>query len=274
MDMRMLLSNVERIKKLQDEAHVNSLKAIIYGVPKIGKSTIIATCPRPILVHSFDPGGTKVLSELIESGDVIADTRFEVENPLSPKAFQRWTKEMNDLETSKLFNHIGTYVLDSFTTWSQCIMYHVIKGAADKSNGKRKAGETPQQRDWLSQMNEIEIWMRRLTSLPCHVLAMGHEDVPKDEDGNQIGDKRPMITGKLAMRVPALFDEVYHLALKDQVKGTRMLQTQMGNRIHAGTRIGRNGKFNQFEEPDIRALIKKAGLNADDLPKLTETTTE
>ena len=273
MDSRLVIANIERIKKLQNEQHATSLKAIVYGTPKVGKSTLIKTCPTPILIHSFDPGGTKVVSEMIAKGDVITDTRFEQENPLKPMAYQKWKKEMDDLESSGFFNHIRTYVLDSFTTWAQCIMYHVIKGQADKSNGKRKAGETPQQHDWLMQMNEIEIWMRRFTSLPCHCIAVGHEDIPTDENGKQIADKRPMLTGKLAMRVPALFDEVYHMAIKDQVKGTRMLQTGISQRIHAGTRIGRDGKFELYEEPNIRALIKKAGLDASDLPSLTQQET-
>ena len=268
MDQRLIIAHLDKIKKAQNTAHASSYNAIIYGSPKIGKSMTIRTCVKPILVHSFDPGGTKVLQDLIDKGDVIADTRFEIETPTRPKSFEIWKKEMDDLEKSGFFNLIGTYVLDSFTTWAQCIMYEVVKRAADKSNGKRSPGSPPQQQDWLHQMNEIEIWMRRFTSLPCHCIAMGHDDIPTDEEGRQSDDRRPMLTGKLGKRVPALFDEIYYMFVKDQVKNVRMLQTGIANRIHAGTRLGVDGKLALYEPPDIKAIMKKVGLDTTDKPSL------
>ena len=268
MDLVAIQRNLERIKNLQDTAHVETFNAIVYSNPKIGKTFSLRTAVKPILIHSFDPGGTKVIQDMIEAGDVIADTRFEVENPFAPKAFVKWQKEMDDLEKAGFFQHIGTYVLDSFTTWSQCIMYEVIKCAADASKGARKPGSAAQQQDWLRQMNHIEIWMRRLTSLPCHCIAFGHSEIPKDEDGRQIDDKRPMLTGKLATRVPALFDEIYHMFIQDQVKGTRMLQTNTANRIHAGTRIGSGGKLALYEPVDYKGIMTKCGWDTTDKPRI------
>ena len=50
---------------------------LIYGDFGTGKTQILSTCPKPVFIDSFDPGGTKTaaLQPLIDKGDVIVDTR-------------------------------------------------------------------------------------------------------------------------------------------------------------------------------------------------------
>jgi len=254
----------ERIGQMyEDDPRTETFNAIIYGPPKVGKTTLLHTCPAPIFVHSFDPGGSKVIDADIKNGRALVDTQFEVDDPMKPRAFAKWEAEMASLEKSGFFNHVGTFVVDSMTTWGQCIMYDVIRTAAVKST-KRKVGTHPHQQDWMPQMSIIEKWMRKFVSLPCNCILLGHEDIPTDEDGNQIGDKTMMTTGKLKQRIPALFDEVYYMHLESAVKGTRKLQTQPRNRISAGSRIGHGGVFELNEEPDIKAMLKKAGYPYED----------
>jgi len=63
--------------------------ALITGETNAGKTYILRTARRPIHIDSFDPGGTKCLSDLIASGDVIADTTWENDDPFDPKALPR-----------------------------------------------------------------------------------------------------------------------------------------------------------------------------------------
>lgn len=273
-----IMANATRISKFYEEdPRTQTFNAIIYGPPKVGKTHIIRTCPGPILVHSFDPGGTIVLEDDIKSGKTIVDTRFEVDDPLAPKAFLMWEKEMNQLIKDRFFDHVGTYVLDSMTTWSQCIMYEVIKKGAIASKGKRKVGGHPRKQDWMPQMSDIENWMRKFVGLPCNCVLLGHDDLPTNEDGEPIDDRRLMITGKLSKKVPALFDEVYYMGIKNTVTGERSLQTQPKNRVSAGSRLGRGGKLDTFEEPDITKILKKVGRPFADKPffkDLIDTTDE
>src|SRR4030042_964756 len=66
--------------------------ALITGETNAGKTYILRTARKPIHIDSFDPGGTKCLRDLIVSGDVVADTRWEDDDPYSPKAFAEWMK--------------------------------------------------------------------------------------------------------------------------------------------------------------------------------------
>ena len=262
--MQKIIANAARISKFYaDDPRRETFNGIIYGPPKVGKSTILKTVPGPVLVHSFDPGGSIVLEDEIKSGKVIVDTRFEVDDPMNPKAFALWEKEMDQLIKDKFFDHIGTYALDSMTTWGQCIMYEIVRRGAVKS-AKRKVGGAPMQQDWMPQMSIIENWMRKFVGLPCNCILLGHDDLPTNEDGVAIDDRRLMITGKLSKRVPALFDEVYYMSVTNSVKGTRELQTQPKNRVSAGSRLGRGGKLELHEPPDIKALLKKVGYPYED----------
>ncbi len=61
--------------------------ALVTGETNAGKTFLFRTARRPIHIDSFDPGGTKCLRDLITNGDVIADTRWESDDPFSPTTF-------------------------------------------------------------------------------------------------------------------------------------------------------------------------------------------
>ena len=257
-------ATADRLSQMyNDDPRSKTYNAIIYGPPKVGKSAILDTCVAPVFVHSFDPGGTKVLSKGIKNGRILVDTRFEQDNADMPRAFLLWEKEMNALISEKFFDHVGTFALDSMTTWAQCIMYDVIRLAATAKKN-RKVGGAPAKQDWMPQMNIIEKWMRVFASLPCNCVLLGHDDIPTNDEGEQIDDRCLMITGKLKKRVPAIFDEVYFMHIDSSVKGTRKLQTQPKNRINAGSRLGHGGKLEAQEDPDIKAILKKVGYPYED----------
>jgi hypothetical protein len=74
-----------------------SFNALIYGSMGSGKTNITRTCRGPVLIHSFDPGGTKTVRDEIEKGKIYADTRFEIEDPFKPTAFVLWDKTYHRL---------------------------------------------------------------------------------------------------------------------------------------------------------------------------------
>ena len=262
------------IRKMYDKDLRNkTLNLIVHGPIKVGKTSLLRTCPKPVLVHSFDPGGTDVLKDMIATGEILADTQYESENPFKPKACRLWEDSFNYLYQKNFFNHIGTFVIDSMTTWAQVIMYEVIRRAALKKKD-RNPGEAPREQDWLPQMAFIENYMRKFLSLPCNCILLGHSDQPKDREGNATGDLGIMITGKLRERVPALFSEIYYLRMKDFKAETRELLVKPVYGIQVGTRLGSRGKLDKIEEPDIKKIMKKVGLDASDKPLIHELETE
>lgn len=256
----------EEIRKLYDSDPRNlTFNAIIFGSLKVGKTSLLRTCPKPVLVHSFDPNGTLVLRDLIEKGEILADTRFEREDPYKPSACRLWEDEFNDLYRKDFFKHVGTFVIDSMTTWNQIIMLEVIKRAA-KTKKNREVGGSPQEQDWLPTMSFIENYMRKFLSLPCHCILLGHADQQKDRDGNTVGDLGIMTIGKLRERIPALFSEIYYLRMKDYKTETRELLIKPTYGIQVGSRLGFGGKLDKTESPDIKKLMTKCGLDASDKP--------
>ena len=267
-----------KIKKMYEEdPRSNSFRGIIHGPIKVGKTSLLRDCPKPVLVHSFDPGGTDVLKDLIITGEVLVDTSFEQEDPFHPKACRLWEDTFNDLCKREFFNHVGTFAIDSMTTWAQTIMYEIIRRAVSSPKGKkagRVLGESPREQDWLPQMSFIENYMRKFLSLPCHCILLGHSDQPKDRDGIATGDLGIMITGKLRERIPALFSEIYYLRMKDYKKETRELLVKPVYGIQVGTRLGSGGKLDKIEPPNLGSIMKKAGLDVTDKPLFNEIITE
>ena len=238
-----------------------TFNAVVYGGLGTGKTSLLRTARKPVLVHSFDPGGTKVLRDEIANGSILVDSRFEQEDPRQPKAFKLFDDEYHRLRRDGFFEHIGTYVIDSVTTWAQTAMNAVMKKAG-------RAGGTPQQNDWLPQMMMLENAMRDFVSLPCDCILIGHDDVTKDEATGKMYVGL-MITGKLSRRVPLLFDEIYCAQTKETSKGIEYsLLTRASGTYQARSRLGKGGELDTYEKPDIKAILRKVGFDDSDKPAI------
>lgn len=243
------------------QAQQKSFNALIYGDFGTGKTNLARTCRLPVHIDSFDPGGSKTVRDEIASGIILADTRFEVEDPMKPSSFELWDKEYHRRKRDGYFNHIGTYIVDSATTWASAAMNVILKKAG-------RLGGPPFQQDYLPAMSMIENAIKDLTTLPCDVILTAHLDVDKDEATGRmfVG---PLFVGKLKQRVPLLFDELYCAQAKNTSAGVvYSLLTRSDGIFKARTRLGKGGVFDTNEKPDIKGLLKKAGYPTDDNPSL------
>jgi len=240
-------------------------RCLAYGDKGTGKTTLFATARFPVHIDCFDPGGSQVIAPEIEKGLIVADTRFEVDDIENPKVFDLWDKEFHRRRKEGYFNQFATYGVDSFTTLSQVIMNYVLKKQGH-------AGGIPQtgagnDNDYVHQMLHLESSLVGIFSLPCDIIMTAHPEADKDEASGHmfVG---PMITGKAKIRIPLLFDEMYYLRVEDTKEGETkwILQTRPSKIFKASSRLARRGKFDKFEEPNIKALLKKAGLPYNDLP--------
>ena len=239
-----------------EKAQNKTFNALIYGPMGSGKTRLAMTCRAPILIHSFDPGGTKTIRDEIGK-TIFADTRYEQEDPAMPSAFAAWDLEYHRLKKAGLFAGIGTYIIDSATTWSAAAMNVVLKKAG-------RPGGVPFQQDYLPAMVMIENAIKDMISLPCDCILLCHEDVDKDEASGKmfVG---PLFVGKLKVRVPLLFDEIYMATTKETSNGVSYsLLTRNTGLYRARTRLGSNNRFETYEQPDIKALLAKAGFDTAD----------
>lgn len=263
----------EKLKQMYEEdPRSKSFNAIVYGATGSGKTSLLRTCRLPIHIDSFDPGGCKVLRgeailngrrypDEFSKGNIVIDSRFENEDPMSPNAAKLWDDEFHRRKLMGYYERLGTYAIDSMTTWAQTIMYDVLKKAG-------RTGGVPQKNDWLPQMTVIEKCMRTFLSLPCDCILIGHEDVEKDEPTGRVIASL-LITGKLSTRVPALFDEIYHADTKETSSGIQyQLLTRKTGIYVACSRLSNMGQLDMYEAPDIKNILKKAGYDYSNKPSL------
>jgi len=275
-------------KMYSSSPSATSTNFIIYGGSGSGKTSILRTCRTPILLHSFDPGGGSVLQSqvpwshydsCIDNGKILVDSRFENEDPANPTKFELWDKVYHQLKRDDFFNQLGTYALD-LTTFSQCIMYYilkqegragsgmVVKPSLDPKEKKMVYAGVPHQNDWMPQMMYIENAIRDLLSYSCDVVLIGHDALVKDEITGAVL-KDLMVTGKLTRRIPLLFNEMYHAEVATSASGnTYKLLTQKTGTYQAKTRMGCAGQLAIREDADIKAMLKKCGKNYSDKPNI------
>lgn len=263
------------LKKVKDYYAGDPLQkrfsALITGETNAGKTFLLRTARKPIHIDSFDPGGTKCLQDLIDKGDVVADTQWEADDPFHPDKFAKWMKAIDTRFLIDYFKQFGTYVIDSATTWGDAVMNYGL-------NSKNRAGEAPQRNhDYVPQKIHMENYIKKLMRIPCDFIVTGHlrehkkliSFDPKTGVAREEIKYRFNTTGQAVITIPLLFDEIYVLLGDEGREGPkrRMLIDSLGTYI-ARSRLKGDGKLSHTEEPDIKALLKKAGITWEDKPKL------
>ena len=265
LDIRTKIAQVRGIY----DASVKSTKGhfLIVGEKGAGKTTLFETCPQPILIHSFDPDGTSVLDQqLIKLGKIIVDNRFEQDDPRDARAYLLWENEFNEWKNNNLFAGIGTYGIDSLTTMATSIIWQIQKKEKRVLAEMSKASDLKQNgmqiQDWGIVLTIFQQLSRVMTNLPCHTIMLGHIERDKDEV-TQSFVRTLLLPGQSRNHVPIAVPEL--LVLKRTISGKRVLLTQPDGEYQATTRMGKKGIFLKEEEPDIRALLKKAGKDWQDM---------
>jgi len=265
-------SELARVRKYYEGDPLQKrFSALVCGGIGSGKSYLLRTARRPVHVDSFDPGGTKCNLPLIKSGDMVADTRWETEDPYFPDKFAAWMKVTNIRLEMGYFNHFGTYCLDSATTWGEAVMNYRLAGEG-------RAGEAPKwAHDYVPQKTYMVNYIRKLMRLPCDFILTGHlreiEEIISVDTKTGVTRKsieyRFYTVGQAVLTIPLLFDEIYVLLGKEGKDGVerKMLIDAQGKYI-ARSRLRANGKLDSVEAPNIKALLKKIGLSWEDKPKL------
>jgi len=226
---------------------------LVYGNMGSGKSYSLRTARKPILIHSFDPGGTKGLREYIEAGDVLVDERWEISETVSnPTIYRDWSAEITRLANGGFFNTVGTFVIDSLSTFMDALSWNIA------SKKGRTEGLLAIQ-DYSVLWNTLKTVISQCACLPCDFIMTGHIAEDKDE---VTGRKSTSVNvpGQAKTKLFTLFDEVYTAISTETSKGIEYKFLTANNGVYqARTRLG-VGKFSTYEPQDFTALLKKGGV--------------
>ena len=269
---------LKRVKDYYDQDPLQRrFSALVTGETNSGKTFLLRTARMPIHIDSFDPGGTKCLRDLIRSeknpnGQIVADTQWEADDPFNPDKFAKWMKSIDIRFQIGYFKHFGTYCIDSATTFGEAVMNYQLAS-------KGREGESPQHRhDYMPQKTYMSNYIKKLMAIPCDFILTGHlREIRKliSVDA-KTGIAREDIkyrfytTGQAVITIPLLFDEVYVMIGKEssgREPKREMLTDSLGTYV-ARSRLKAKGLLDAVEPPNIKALLKKIGLDWADKPRL------
>lgn len=181
--------------------HIN---ALVYGEYGSGKTLLCATADdvpelRKVLVLDIE-GGTLTLKHPYPDVEVVRITSW---NQLA---------DIYDELHAGLHEDYQTIILDSLTEAQYFNMSDIMKALVQ--NKPDRSEDVPDMREWGINQTQIKRFIRRFRDLPKTVLMTA---LMKEVTNKQTGETKKQVDlpGKLAGQVPALFDEVWYLYVRE-----------------------------------------------------------
>lgn len=262
-DILDIRKEAEAIREMYRSAKTsNYFRCLVFGDTGTGKTKLLETCPRPVHVDSFDVGGTTTIRGAIEEGWIIADTRYEDDDPKEPTKMALFDTEFNRRRKGGYFEAIGTYALDSLTLMSDAAMNYLL-AKLGRRDGIPQTGKGTDN-DYVKQQKIIEPIIRNILNLPCHVIIIAHPDMRENED-TQRKSIGPKVYGQLATKLPMMLSEIYFARAQEVREGVEYsLLTRQNGFYRCRSRLAANGKIDMYEKQDIKAILTKAGFDNSD----------
>lgn len=212
------------------EARSNGVKILVYGESGVGKTTLCATAPAPIIL-SAESG---LLSLGAYRIPVIKIDSFADLN----EAF-KWVTESKDAA------QFQTICLDSITEIAEVVLANAKKTAKDP---RQAYGEL------IDKMNVVIKGFRDIPGKNVYMAAK--MEYAKDELTGALKYGPSMPGSKLGQQLPYLFDEVFRLGVFKTTKNEqyRALVTQPELQYVAKDR---SGKLGSIEQPNLAHIISK-----------------
>lgn len=219
------------------------VKAIVYGAPGSGKTPLVATAPRPVMLVT-EPGMLSMRHSNVPAWEAYTAPRI-VE-------FMEWVGK------SKELGSFDTIAIDSLTAIAELFLTDELP--------KHKHG----MKAYGAMAERVMGICALLYYMPQkHVVMIAKQTQVENgkqtliQDGQvtyeSVMQRRPHFPGKdLNIRIPHLFDDVLHLgdaSVPGQPKPVRALRTREIAEVFARDRAG---TLNELEPPDLTQLFSKA----------------
>ena len=257
---------MEEIRDLyRDTSKGENFSAIVTGEAGVGKTSLICTGRRPILIDSFDPRGTVAIEVMypdeVKKGTILIRPFWD-ESYKAPQQHGLWEDMWEDDIKSGFLSNFGTYAIDSVSTFLDALSWRVSKK-------KGRPDGTLAIQDYIPIYNTMKDVIKISAAQECDFILTGHLIIVRDDITGEVKSELDAYVG-LRTKIPLLFTEKYVIYVKQTSSGNKhILLTQGTSRYRASTQLGAGGKFEAEEDPNIKALLEKAGRKTDDKPLLT-----
>ncbi len=231
--------NIKDLKPASEFAQNFGVKAIVYGPAGVGKTPILSTAPRPLLLAT-EPGLLSMRTSTVPT--------YEAYDSKSIGDFFSWF--FNSTET-KNFDTLG---IDSASQIADIYLNAALSGKSASGNKKHGLAAYGEMAD-----NTMEHLRTLFYTRYKHTYVICKEEIA-DVDFQSL--RRPYFLGKvLPVAVPHLYDFIIRLA-RTNVPGFvgETLAFQCNGNMNVLAR-NRTGNLNDFEEPHFGKLVEKAMNN-------------
>jgi hypothetical protein len=217
----MQLSDLKPAKQFANQFGV---KSIIYGPPGSGKTPVVNTAPRPLLL-ACEPG-------LLSMRNSTVPTWFA---PDVPKLDEFWKWFFGSQETK----NFDTIAVDSISQMADVYLQDALK---TNKHGLKAYGEMAS--ETMDKLRQLYYTKGKHTYLIC-------------KEGNVDGYKRPFMPGQqLNVDLPHLFDQILYLNIHNIPGAGAHKAFRCTPDISIMSR-DRTGMLNEYEPPDFGAIVKK-----------------
>lgn len=229
------------IRAAKEHATLFGVKSLIYGPAGVGKTPLIATAPRPLLL-SIEPGLLSMRNSDVPT--VLAQDAKAIDN------FFQWFFNSNE---TKAYDTLG---IDSASYMANVYLLAAMKGTSKQGNKKHGMAAYGEMAENVMEHLRTLFFVKEK-----HVYMICKEEIADVEYQSL---RRPYFPGNvLNTDLPYLYDFILRLAKVNGIQGAppgEQLAFQCVGNMNILAR-NRTGNLNEYEPPNFSALVNKA-MNA------------
>lgn len=234
---------------------------LIYGQPKIGKTSLAAQFPRNLLL-AFEPGYNALNNAMVQ--------------PVTKwSEFKQVLKQLSQPEVQNKFDTVTLDTVD--LVWDACEKYICSQNINEQTGETPKSlGDIPWGKGYDLCKKEFDSALRQIAMLGYGMVLISHEQLKnvKTESGQEYQKFMPTLSDRPKLIANRLVDIIAYLRLSSE-DGKRYIYTRGNDRFEAGSRFPLLAPkiemtYNNLVEALYDAIEKQAqqdNVQLDDKPK-------
>lgn len=214
--------DILNLKPVQINKDLRGKYILIYGQPKIGKTTLAAQFPKNLLL-AFEPGYNALNNKMVQPIGKWSD-------------FKTVLRQLEKPEAQEMYNTITIDTAD--IAWDYCEKYICAANPSEDGETPKTLGDIPWGKGYDLCKKEFDSALRKIAILGYGLVIISHETTKKmqDNSGQEYLRFVPTLADRPRLIVNRLVDIIAYLRLSDE-DGKRYMYTRGNKNFEAGSRF-------------------------------------